>query len=1381
MPEISLKAYFTKLDALLSAHAADEVIHHCRHILQYFPKNVNAYRLMGRALVNNGRWDEGREVLRRVLSVIPDDYAAHLGLSEANERMNRPDEAIWHLERALEQHSTERELLDALRGLYRRHRHVENLKIQLTSGAVARQNLRSGDYAKAVDTLRSASTRMTERLDLKLLLAQILWQQGSEEEAAEIALDVLKVLPDCLEANRIMAALWLSFDRPSDAQRYVNRLELVDPYLAVELVQGSAPDEDAFRIEELDYQRSSQSEMARARPDWLQEISSEAPAPVAVGSSGQADAQSSDSGGSTGDEEWSNWASAMLNSQATEAEAQVEESLEPPVEEFVAPANPPSTDEAVMTGGLTDLFGSPDDAEPEELAALFESGDSDDEGDPMAWLRGSSVEIVEDDELPDYDQLFGVDEPVTLPEPDANPMAWLGQSDDVDVDDEDDEDEDPFAWMREADAEPDDEDDLPAFQKVDSDALNFAYAESLYAETLTDDPNAELADEAEADQWAALDFGDDADDETVAPDTEAVAEVEDVEAPSPRRGLTAILQDANFDWVDRSPDEVVGDDEMDDWLNQFGGSSEPRADVTDVPDWLTQIDGDQDETADEVEVFAAEEEDADPADWLAQVEDDQSEIADVVEVSAEEAAVGDADWLTQVDLDEDAPIETVEAADDWDWSSSDQAWDDTDETTGERAAEPAPDDEAAWVNDEQLDEFAEPLAASGDAEDEAVAVNATAAAEADSEQVPGLVPEASKPEDVTGKMMSDNEFNWLNEPDSEPEADDQEELAADIPDWLSELDPTGAAADEPDDQADANAEAIPLEDEFGWLDDTNDVEEIAVSEMPDWMNGLAPEESDAEPEQEAETELEWTGDLSTADEEEAAVAGEVPDWLSELEPSEADAEPEPESEPADTEPQADTYEEEFAWLNETDADDADEMAAAEIPDWMSELAPNEAEPEAVTDEAGAEPAAELEWTGDLATVDEEEAAAVADEAPDWLSELEPSEADAEPVDEEEAAAVADEAPDWLSELEPSEADAEPEPEVSDAVSDLEFDLTDEEAAVADEAPDWLSELEPSEADAEPVDEEEAAAVADEAPDWLSELEPSEADAEPELADAVSELEFDVVDEEEAAAVADEAPDWLSELEPSELQSSAPEVSETEAEAEDGSEWAFTAAQPDDTADEEALAETYGWLNEPSAEVEEEAEAAAEEAPDWLAEDEAEPAPAEVDDFEWLNDGVSEAELADEDFESEIEAEPELEAVEAATEAAAFDDQGEFDDNQAEIETDADGEELEPEPAHNAPDWLNAMVPGLDVEYDVADDLSDDEADTAEEETEGEIAWLVDLVEEETAVVEQASFAFSRPPTWLGSTSPSAVSDATDDDFPDWPADDGDDDLPEWLR
>ncbi len=1152
------------------------------------------------------------------------------------------------------------------------------------------------------------------------------------------------MLPDCLEANRIMAALWLSFERPSDAQRYVNRLESVDPYLAVELVQGSAPDDDAFRIEELDYQRSSQSEMARARPDWLQEISSEAPASVMVDNGAPADAQSS-AGASSNDEEWSNWASAMLNSQAPQPAAEnapAQLPVQSSAQSADARSNPPSTgtaDKVVTTGGLTDLFGSPDDAEPAELAALFEGGDSDDESDPMAWLRASHVEIVEDDELPDYDQLFGVDESDSLPEPETNPMAWLEPANVID-EDEDAEDEDPFAWMREADAQPDDEDDLPMFQTAADDELGFAYAdESLFAETLTGDPHAEPTDEAEADPWAALDFGDSddlddrVDDEADSSPAEAVTAVT-LDAPAPeRRGLTAILQDANFDWVDRSPEEVVSDDEMDDWLNQFGGSSEPRAAVTDVPDWLTQIEDDQVETADEEEAVIEEEAD-------------------------------DGDWLGQIDLGDDEAVGAAEAVAMPDWASSDQGLNGADDDTGGWAAEPASEDGSAWVNDEPIDEyeFAEPLAASGDAEDEAVAVNATVAAEEDSDQAPGLVPEASKPEDVTGKMMSDNEFNWLNKPDSE--ADDQGELASDIPDWLNELDPTGAAAEEPDDQAEADAEPIPLEDEFGWLDDTDHAEAVVAAEIPDWMSELAPGDSTAEPEPEAETELEWSGESLMPEVDAEAVAGDVPDWLSELEPDEDQPQPEAESAEPAASPES-TYEDEFAWLTASEADDADEVAAAEIPDWMSELEPTEAdaEPEAAVSETDAEPV--LDWSSELSMAEEEEEAAVAEDVPDWLSELEPTEAEAEPeaavsmidaepelewageletIDEEEEATIAMDVPDWLSELEPTEAEAEPEAAVSEIDAEPELE--------------WTGEL--------ALDEEEEAAVAEDVPDWLSELEPDEAEAEPEAAvseiDAEPELEWAgelALDEEEEAAVAEEVPDWLSELEPS--------AAEAELEAEE--------AEP---SEDDAMAETYGWLNEPSAEAEEEAAAAAEEVPSWLVEDEGELAPAVVDDFEWLNDGVSEAELADEDFEAEIEAEPELEP---STEAVAFDDYGEFDDNQTEIETGADGEELEPEPAHNAPDWLNAMVPGLDVEYDVADDQSDDEADMVEEEPEGEIAWLVDLVDEETAAVEPASFAFSHPPMWLASANPSAASDAADDDFPDWPAEDGDDDMPEWLR
>lgn len=103
MSEISLRDYFAKLETLLNASAADEVIHHCRHILSYYPKNVTAYRFLGRALLLNGRWDEAAAALRRVLSVVPDDYHAHHGLSEVFDHRRKPEDAIWHMERAYEQ------------------------------------------------------------------------------------------------------------------------------------------------------------------------------------------------------------------------------------------------------------------------------------------------------------------------------------------------------------------------------------------------------------------------------------------------------------------------------------------------------------------------------------------------------------------------------------------------------------------------------------------------------------------------------------------------------------------------------------------------------------------------------------------------------------------------------------------------------------------------------------------------------------------------------------------------------------------------------------------------------------------------------------------------------------------------------------------------------------------------------------------------------------------------------------------------------------------------------------------------------------------------------------------------------------------------------
>ena len=83
---------------------------------------------------------------------------------------------------------------------------------------------------------------------------------------------MLETLPYCVEANRILTTLWLDEGRPSDAQRYLEQIQEVEPYLALQLVQSDAPDDDDFQIAELDYQRIAEANLASAQPDWFMDI-----------------------------------------------------------------------------------------------------------------------------------------------------------------------------------------------------------------------------------------------------------------------------------------------------------------------------------------------------------------------------------------------------------------------------------------------------------------------------------------------------------------------------------------------------------------------------------------------------------------------------------------------------------------------------------------------------------------------------------------------------------------------------------------------------------------------------------------------------------------------------------------------------------------------------------------------------------------------------------------------------------------------------------------------------------------------------------------------------------------------------------------------------
>jgi hypothetical protein len=289
----------------------------------------------------------------------------------------------------------------------------------------------------------------------------------------------------------------------------------------------------------------------------------------------------------------------------------------------------------------------------------------------------------------------------------------------------------------------------------------------------------------------------------------------------------------------------------------------------------------------------------------------------------------------------------------------------------------------------------------------------------------------------------------------------------------------------------------------------------------------------------------------------------------------------------------------------------------------------------------------------------------------------------------------------------------------------------------------------------------------ETPDWLAELGPTA--------------------EEPESVTASDSPGWLSEIAPSDEAEPSPSEEEAEPVAGDMPDWlAAMAPEQEVVSDAEDVSSDElepDWEAEP---------VAAQDQPEWLSglkPETAEPTePAEpvtaTSEFSWLN----EMNTPDEPM--------------GELEGAGYVDSGELEEMPA-----------PPAPAENAPDWLNAMVPGLDVDYEAPEDepIESEYIESAaprREEIAATIApstrdfeWLNEIVAEEALEpglapqpAARRRFVFSRQPAWL--RRPVERQDAAsvaaqqavdqDDNFPGWlredeDADDKDFDLPPWLQ
>ncbi|MBC6938141.1 MAG: hypothetical protein DWB42_20250, partial [Chloroflexi bacterium] len=804
MADISLRDYLAKLDTLLNDGATDEVIHHCRHILKHFPKNADVYRCLGRALIYIGSWDQAGDVFRRVLSVYPDDYIAHVGLSEAYLNLKRVDEAIWHLERAFEQEPNNQEIIESLRELYRKHRRVEQAKVQLTAGAAARQYVRNGLYGQAIDTLQKTLAGSPERVDLRLLLARTYNEGGYPVEAGEAALEVLRALPDCLEANRILTELWLSVKRPSDAQRYLSHIQSVDPYLALEIAQGEAIPDDIFRLEELDYRTSAREEIISRTPDWLQEIS---PAAEAESEADLAD-----------------WMSAMPVADLPSDDVPAPDfeddlfSTELP-DDWLEPQ--PEAGQP-RTSGLTGLLATLNEPEEAEAAgepeADFEPSFDDISADLFPQLEHES--LILEDETPEDELPAAPVEVETPAQPAAarpvadDPLAWLHQSgielvdepqpeiaafDEGDIAPVQDGGSDPLAWLQDYGGEeliveettsPQQTDLEPESAFSDEEEERMAQP-SVAAPPAAREPAADpldwLADETLLEEALSL--------ETLTGSTESAGEYRDwaqtPDAPAESDGQGVMSEENQSDWM-KAQDDKPQPDELplgEDWFSGLDLSEPEEESAEAAPERVS-------EPAETGEEIAGEE-----LEWLTDEPAQQSAVSELAD---------DLDWFSELAEEEEAEEVQPAGADVPDWLSEMQP--EVEAEAGEE--EPAAvGDEFAWLGGAEGEEAEEAQPAGADVPDWLSQMQPEVEAEAGEEE-PAAV---------------GDEFAWLGGAEEE-EAEEAQPAGADVPDWLTQM--------QPEVEAEAGEEEpAAFGDEFAWLGgaEEEEAEEVqpAGADVPD--------------------------------------------------------------------------------------------------------------------------------------------------------------------------------------------------------------------------------------------------------------------------------------------------------------------------------------------------------------------------------------------------------------------------------------------------------------------------------------------------------------------------------------------------------------------
>ncbi|GAC1650618.1 MAG: hypothetical protein NVS4B8_24970 [Herpetosiphon sp.] len=192
---------------------------------------IEANRLLGEAYLHANQPHQALAAFEHVLRIDPENIAAYYGLGLAHQSLEERPDAIRCFERALEIQPNLNELRAQLMRLYAETPGAPG-QFRLSRSGLGRLYARGQMYTQAIDEFRAVLDAEPDRDDVRVALADVLWRDGHEDDAADWCRESLDYQPDLHKPALILGYLQLAGGQ-SEGEVLWQRAVQQDPQMSI--------------------------------------------------------------------------------------------------------------------------------------------------------------------------------------------------------------------------------------------------------------------------------------------------------------------------------------------------------------------------------------------------------------------------------------------------------------------------------------------------------------------------------------------------------------------------------------------------------------------------------------------------------------------------------------------------------------------------------------------------------------------------------------------------------------------------------------------------------------------------------------------------------------------------------------------------------------------------------------------------------------------------------------------------------------------------------------------------------------------------------------------------------------------------------------------